>query len=95
MSTPPRRRPRGTLAPEQADTQAARGAVGQHRPIELDPEPATPGGIRAFTSELPAWQPNEDDIRLRAYHRYLERGGGHGMAFDDWLEAERELKLRG
>ena len=94
MSTPPRRRPR-TLAPEQADTQAARGAVGQHRPIELDPEPATPGAMRAFTSELPAWQPNEDDIRLRAYHRYLERGGGHGKAFDDWLEAERELKLRG
>ena len=95
MSTPPRRRPRGTLAPEQADTQATRGAVGQHRPIELDPEPATPGEMRAFKSELPAWRPNEDDIRVRAYHRYLERGGGHGMAFDDWLEAERELKLRG
>jgi hypothetical protein len=51
--------------------------------------------MRAFTSALPAWQPSEDDIRLRAYHRYLERGGSHGMAFDDWLEAERELKLRG
>jgi DUF2934 family protein len=34
----------------------------------------------------------EDDIRTRAYHRYLERGGGHGADFDDWLEAERELK---
>jgi hypothetical protein len=51
--------------------------------------------MRALTSALPAWQPSDDDIRLRAYHRYLERGGGHGMAFDDWLEAERELKLRG
>jgi hypothetical protein len=29
---------------------------------------------------------------MRAYHRYLERGGGHGMDFEDWLEAERELK---
>jgi Protein of unknown function (DUF2934) len=36
--------------------------------------------------------PTEDDIRLRAYHRYLERGGGHGADFDDWLEAERDLK---
>jgi hypothetical protein len=36
--------------------------------------------------------PSEDDIRLRAYHRYLERGGGHGMDFEDWLEAERELR---
>lgn len=34
----------------------------------------------------------EDDIRTRAYHRYLERGGSHGGDFDDWLEAERELK---
>jgi hypothetical protein len=39
-----------------------------------------------------ASEPSEEDIRLRAYHRYLERGGGHGMAFEDWLEAERELK---
>ena len=36
--------------------------------------------------------PTEDEIRVRAYHRYLERGGGHGMHFDDWLEAKRELR---
>ena len=39
-------------------------------------------------------EPSEEDIRLRAYQRYLERGGGHGMDFEDWLEAERELKKR-
>jgi hypothetical protein len=38
--------------------------------------------------------PSEEDIRTRAYHRYLERGGGHGQHFDDWIEAERELKSR-
>ena len=37
-------------------------------------------------------EPSEEDIRQRAYERYLERGGGHGMDFEDWLEAERELK---
>jgi hypothetical protein len=31
---------------------------------------------------------------MRAYHRYLERGGGHGMEFQDWLDAERDLKTR-
>jgi hypothetical protein len=36
--------------------------------------------------------PSDDEIRTRAYHRYLERGGGHGQDFDDWLEAERELR---
>lgn len=38
------------------------------------------------------WSPTEEDIRVRAYHRYLERGGGNGMDFEDWLEAERELR---
>ena len=37
---------------------------------------------------------SEEAIRTRAYQRYLERGGGHGMAFDDWFEAERELTRR-
>ena len=36
--------------------------------------------------------PSEEAIRERAYQRYLQRGGGHGMDFDDWLEAERELR---
>ena len=37
-------------------------------------------------------EPSEEDIRMRAYSRYLERGGGDGQDFEDWLEAERELK---
>jgi hypothetical protein len=37
-------------------------------------------------------QPSDDDIRVRAYHRYLERGGREGGDFDDWLEAEKDLK---
>jgi len=36
--------------------------------------------------------PSLDDIRRRAYERYLERGGNHGQHFDDWLEAEKELR---
>jgi len=43
-------------------------------------------------SEPPRQGPDEEEIRIRAYHRYLERGGGHGMDFEDWLEAERELR---
>jgi hypothetical protein len=39
-------------------------------------------------------EPSEQDIRMRAYQRYLERGGGHGADFDDWLEAERELRQK-
>jgi Protein of unknown function (DUF2934) len=39
-------------------------------------------------------EPTDDDIRRRAYERYLERGGEHGMDFEDWLAAERDLRSR-
>ena len=32
------------------------------------------------------------EIAEAAYHRYLSRGDSHGCAFDDWLEAELELR---
>ena len=38
--------------------------------------------------------PTYDEIAEAAYHRYLKRGGGDGQDFDDWLEAERELRSR-
>jgi len=45
----------------------------------------------AQASRTPA-RPTDDEIRVRAYHRYLERGAGPGGDFDDWLEAEKDLK---
>ena len=53
------------------------------------------GSTGAADADFGASEPTQDDIRLRAYQRYLERGGGHGMDFEDWFEAERELKMRG
>ena len=38
--------------------------------------------------------PSDAEIRERAYHRYLERGAHQGNEFDDWVEAERELRTR-
>jgi len=35
--------------------------------------------------------PNHDEITLRAYEIYLERGSLPGNDLDDWLQAEREL----
>lgn len=34
----------------------------------------------------------EDEIRLRAYEIYLQRGAEPGREVDDWLRAERELE---
>jgi hypothetical protein len=35
--------------------------------------------------------PTTEEISLRAYQIYLERGGAPGNALDDWTRAEREL----
>ena len=32
-----------------------------------------------------------EEIELRAYQIYVERGGAHGRDVDDWVQAEREL----
>src|SRR6266436_1872929 len=37
----------------------------------------------------------EEEIKLRAYEIYLERGEQPGRELDDWLQAERELELEG
>jgi hypothetical protein len=51
---------------------------------------APAGGDTRATSM--ASEPSEEEIRRRAYQRYLERGSTDGGDFDDWLEAEKELK---
>jgi hypothetical protein len=38
--------------------------------------------------------PNIDEIRLRAYYRYMERQGDDADEFADWLEGESELRER-
>jgi len=70
-----------------ADTFAARPEPSDEAPRE---EPMVE--TRAESAGSTDTEPTEEDIRQRAYQRYLERGGGHGMDFEDWLEAERELK---
>jgi hypothetical protein len=81
-----------TASAEQAtaEVQSARARATDEMSIILDPDPSP----NMMTSESMGSEPSEHDIRMRAYHRYLERGGGHGMAFQDWLDAERDLKLR-
>jgi hypothetical protein len=51
------------------------------------PKNGANGGLRETSA------PNEDDIRVRAYHRFLERGGEDGRDFDDWVAAEKDLKV--
>jgi hypothetical protein len=78
-----------------SETQAVGAEADDTSAVAIDPGPR-PESLDALTSESTsmASEPSEHDIRMRAYQRYLERGGGHGQAFDDWVEAERDLRTR-
>jgi DUF2934 family protein len=76
--------------PAASPVQATRMHATADTPIVLDPDPSH----ETTRSESMGSEPSEHDIRMRAYHRYLERGGGHGMEFQDWVDAERELKAK-
>ena len=62
------------------------------RPADTITDQAPDMGERDTRANSMGSEPSEEEIRSRAYRRYLERGGGDGQDFDDWLEAERELK---
>ncbi len=57
-----------------------------------EPEPVEAGGVPA---PMPARgedrRPSSEAIALHAYHLWLGRGRPIGTAWDDWLEAERQL----
>jgi hypothetical protein len=36
-------------------------------------------------------RPRREEIEVRAFQIYVERGGTHGQDMEDWLKAEREL----
>ena len=55
-------------------------------PRTTAPKPLKPAAAKAPTSE---------QIAQRAHEIYMARGGGSGQDFDDWLQAERELKAEG
>jgi hypothetical protein len=84
-----------------ASPRAARRSPAGHAPSDTfaartEPSASGPSDVGAPDTGSSALgsEPTEEQIRMRAYHRYLQRGGGHGMDFEDWLEAERELKNR-
>ena len=62
----------------------AKTARGESSSIPTPPEVSE-------TSESTRVRPTEEEIAVRAYHIYLERGETEGNPSDDWLQAEREL----
>jgi hypothetical protein len=55
---------------------------------------AAPKAGNGDARQAPSDNPTHDEIAEAAYHRYLRRQGAHGSDFDDWVEAERDLRSR-
>src|SRR5438105_1257249 len=93
--------PRAPATP-QAERSRSRRATGSSEPPQdsneivaseiENPRTISKPAASAESDRLNASEPTEEEIRLRAYQRFLERGGAHGDDFNDWLAAERELK---
>ena len=71
------------------------GARTKGKPDPTNEPQASDAGkdtARAAHPETP--EPSDEDIRVRAYFRYLERGGSHGASHEDWTEAKKDLQSK-
>jgi DUF2934 family protein len=59
----------------------------RRRPVSVADNPTRP--MDSQPDEVPV---PEDAIRSRAHDIYERRGGEDGRDWDDWLQAERELR---
>ena len=84
--TTSRSKPSDPAAPAEAKPKRVRRAPA--------PQSSAPAADESTADDRGSAEPTADDIRLRAYERFLERGGNHGQHFDDWLEAEKELRRK-
>lgn len=72
-----------------------RASKGARRGAKLNSAADRPENIsETLVARESTPEPSDDEIRARAYEMYLERGGKHGLDFDDWVRAERELRQR-
>ena len=49
---------------------------------------------RPTDQALAPCEPSFEEIQLRAYETYVQRGRIDGFDLEDWLQAEKELKQR-
>src|SRR5262245_35277562 len=78
MKQPDAMKPKtAAAAPKRARRSPAMTAQQPNAGRPLQPEPIIHSG--------------DEQIRIRAYQFYLERGGAPGDPVSDWLRAEREL----
>src|SRR5215212_3390256 len=83
--------PRRRTTPKSTSLGTVNEAThGNNGSNDADTTPTSVSAADAPANDRPIY----DQIAEAAYLRYLNRGGGDGRDFDDWLAAEQELKTR-
>jgi Protein of unknown function (DUF2934) len=80
-----------TPAPAKPRTRAKSSTAKPRKATASDETVASVAVKATELSVIIQREPTDEEVRERAYHRYLERRGTHGSEFDDWLEARRDL----
>jgi hypothetical protein len=75
-----------------ADAQGAKATEVSSSKTFVPPPPAANASHSATAAVSMSSEPSEEDIRVRAYHKFLHREGGAGSDWDDWFGAEKELR---
>ena len=78
----------GESTPTKAKQSLARKTGSQSRLKVV----AASGSVSSKQWSEPTLAELDQEIRLRAYEFYCERGGGHGGHEDDWHRAEQEVR---
>jgi hypothetical protein len=71
------------------DEKAISGEANRARYSPMKPKPST---LAPKSDEPPVLIPIEQQIQQRAYELYEQRGRTDGHDWDDWLQAEQEIK---
>jgi hypothetical protein len=92
VDTPAPKRRRTTAADSNGTKPAAKAAPRRRKP-EVATSAVSTADVDGFEAESEASDITHEQIAVRAYHIYLERGYS-GDQFQDWLAAERQLRDR-
>jgi len=80
------------MAKKHTASDTSAGAAPRSRATARRRTAATAAPATTAANDATMREPTREEIAEAAYRRYLSRGAEHGRDFDDWLEAERELK---
>lgn len=84
--------PDGVMTETPTEVQGDEVLNASNRDSAAEVDDRGPRASASAADEKASGEPTYDDIAALAYELWSRRGGTHGSDFEDWLEAERQLR---